>query len=89
MFGPRKVDCPAGAWTTIISTSFAQLPKSWSVRFEGDVAGEYEEKKSSWLFPGTPRRGPLAPELTFERGYLNTFFRVMVRPERDVVAIID
>lgn len=89
LFGPKRISCPAGAWTTILATSFAQIPKSWVVRFEGEAAGECEVKKSAWIFPGTPVRGPLAPMMTFERGYWNTFFRVRVFPTKDLTAVVE
>lgn len=89
LFGPKRISCPAGVWTTIVATSFAQMPKSWTVKFEGAVAGEYEEKKSSWIFPGTPVRKPLAPKITLERGYWNTFYSVRVCPGAEVVAVVD
>lgn len=89
LFGPTRVSCPAGVWTTIISTWFAQLPKGWSVRIEGEASGECEVKKSAWIFPGSPVRGPLTAQMTFERGYWNTFYSVRLRPTADVVAVID
>ncbi len=89
LFGPKRITCPAGVWTPILATSFAQMPKSWSVHFEGAVSGEYEEKKSSWIFPGTPVRKPLAPKIRLDRGYWNTFYSVRVHPASDVVAVID
>ncbi len=87
--GPTTVRCPAGRWTTIIATSFAQIPKSWDVHFDGEAYGEFEEKKSSWIFPGAPRRGRLTARMTFDRGYWNTFYSVRVRPDADVVATIE
>ena len=39
LFGSKKIVCPAGRWTSIISTSFAQIPVQFDVRFEGEVAG--------------------------------------------------
>ncbi|MEO8800998.1 MAG: hypothetical protein ABI551_24110 [Polyangiaceae bacterium] len=90
VFGPKRIDCPAAVWTTIVATSFAQFPKSWTVRFEGDVDGECELKKSSWIFPGAPVVGALAARMTFERGYWNTFFSVRVRPRTQaIVAIVE
>lgn len=90
LFGPTRIDCPAGVWTTIVATSFAQIPKSWTVCFEGEVEGDCEVKRSAWIFPGTPVVGPLTPRMTFERGYWNTFFRVCVRPRTSAVtAVVD
>lgn len=89
LFGPKRITCPGGRWTVVLATSFAQIPKSWSVRFEGNASGDYEEKKSAWIFPGRPVRGALAPAMTFHRGYWNTFYTVRVCPAADVVAVID
>ncbi|HEX8920776.1 MAG TPA: hypothetical protein VF766_04830 [Pyrinomonadaceae bacterium] len=92
MFGRKKtIICPAGEWTTIIRSRFAQMPAVWDIHFhseDGDVAGEYEETKSSWVFPGTPVSGQLQEHLTFERGYWNTFYWVRVRPRTPVTAEI-
>lgn len=88
-FGPKNVTCPAGQWTTIISNAFVQFPATFTVHFEGEVAGELEETKSSWIFPGSPRRGQLTARMTFRRGYWNTFYRVRVHPTTNVVAVID
>jgi hypothetical protein len=93
MFGKKKtVICPAGEWTTIIGSRFAQMPAVWDVhlRAEGSeaVAGEFEETKSRWIFPGQPVAGQLQERLTFERGYWNTFYSVRIRPRTHLVAEI-
>lgn len=91
MFGPKIISCPAGAWTTIIETVFAQMPATWDVhlRAEGDeAAGEFEEKKSTWIFPGQPVSGHLREHLTFKRGYWNTFYSVRIRPRAPLTAEI-
>lgn len=76
----------------MIRTPFAQMPATWTLRLTADrgaVAGEFEETRSSWVFPGTPRTGPLQPEMVFERGYWNTFYTVRFRPVETVIATID
>ena len=91
MFGKKTIMCPAGQWTTIIQSRFAQMPATWDVQLRsegGDVAGEFEEKKSSWIFPGQPVSGQLQESLTFERGYWNTFYSVRIRPQTAVTAQI-
>ena len=92
IFGPRLKECPASVWTTLIRTRFAQIPKQWTVTFRagdgGEVSGEFSENKSSWIFPGTPRSGKLKAELTFRRGYWNTFYTVSIKPDRQVIAEI-
>jgi hypothetical protein len=89
LFGPKRISCPAGQWTTVLKTSFAQIPKSWRIRFEGEPRGEYEEKKTAWIFPTTPVRGTISPVMDFHRGYWNTFYSVRVFPAGDVVAVVD
>jgi hypothetical protein len=54
----------------------------------GEVAGEFEESKTTWVFPGTPRTGPLQPEMVFERGYWNTFYTLRFRPVDTVTVTI-
>lgn len=91
MFGKKELICPAGQWTTIIRTSFAQMPAVWEVHLHpegGEVAGEFEEIKSRWVFRGQPTGGQLCEHLTFERGYWNTFYTVRIRPRSPVRAEI-
>lgn len=93
LFGPTKIICPGGVWTTIISNAFVQLPKGFAVRIVttggGTVEGLYEEKKSRWIFPGKPIQGPLAAAMAFERGYFNTFYSVKVCPTTDCIVDVD
>lgn len=93
LFGSKLVRCPRGVWTTIISTSFAQLPTVFEVRMKrhdgSAVSGLYERKGSRWLFAGHAQTGPLAERMAFERGLWNTFFSVRVRPDADSIAEID
>ncbi|MCL4859564.1 MAG: hypothetical protein KJZ93_09165 [Caldilineaceae bacterium] len=89
MFGMKTVVCPAGQWTTLIRSRFAQLPKVWRVHLrseDGEVAGEFAETKSIWIFPGHPVHGKLCDRLTFVRGYWNTFYTVRIRPRATVMA---
>lgn len=92
LFGPKHVRCPAGVWTVLVDDVFVQLPRLFELRFEVadglPVEGELEEKKSAWIFPGAPAVRPLVPVVQLERGYFNTFYRVRVRPVRDVVAVV-
>jgi hypothetical protein len=67
------------------------MPAVWDVHLHsegGEVAGEFEEKKSQWIFPGRPVVGQLRERLTFERGYWNTFYAVRIRPRTPVTAEI-
>lgn len=92
LFGPKRMRCPARVWTTIIDDQFVQMPRGYTLRFEASGAtlvGTLEEKKSTWIFPGAPRAVPLTPEMTLDRGYFNTFYRVRVRPEHDVDVVIE
>ena len=93
MFGPKRIACPAGQWTTIIRTSFAQMPKAWSVTLtsiEGaPVRGDFVESKSAWIFPGSSLPGTIDGVHTFERGYWNTFYSVRVNPAADATAEVE
>lgn len=84
----REVRCPAGVWTTILSSNFSSIPASWVVHFAPEAAGEVEVKKSSWIFPNPPQVRPLEGRMVFDRGFWNTFFKVSVRPAADVTAEI-
>ncbi|HKQ53788.1 MAG TPA: hypothetical protein VJT74_15540 [Pyrinomonadaceae bacterium] len=92
MFGKKAITCRAGEWTTVIRSRFAQMPAVWEVNLQalngGEVAGEFEETKSRWIFRGRPTGGRLRERLTFERGYWNTFYTVRIRPRSLVRAEI-
>lgn len=91
MFGKKSITCPAGQWTTIIRSRFAQMPAVWDVHLSaegGEVSGEYVETKSKWIFRGQPVTGQLRERLTFERGYWNTCYSVQIRPRTEVTAEI-
>jgi hypothetical protein len=93
LFGTKRIHCPAGQWTTIIHTSFAQLPFTWTIRIQTEsgapIGGDYTERKSQWIFPQSPRIGVLQEQLQFTRGYWNTFYRVQINPATDVTVAID
>lgn len=88
----RTVKCPAGQWTAIFNHAFVQLPNAWTVTFTatdgGAIAGEVEEKRSSWIFPNPPTTLTLESMMVFKRGWWNTFYSVRVKPTRDVIAQI-
>ena len=93
MFGKQKsLICNGGEWTTVIDTRFAQLPMSWSIRVQADAAdalGEYEETKSAWVFAGKPTLAALQAEMSFHRGYWNPFYKVRVRPLRNITISVE
>jgi len=93
MFGRQNtITCPAGQWTTVIQTSFAQIPVAWTLRFQGEgdaIIGEYEETKSAWVFPGTPSTGPIQAQMRFARGYWNTFYKVRIRPVDSITVALE
>lgn len=93
MFGPKRIACPAGQWTTIIHTSFAQMPKAWSVKLisagGAPVQGAFVESKSAWVLPTSPQQGTIDGVHTFERGYWNTFYSVRVNPAADATAEVE
>ena len=88
----RSIQCPAGQWTVIFDHAFVQLPWAWTITFSaadgGSVSGEVRVKRSAWIFPNPPTLLPLEAVMTFERGWWNTFYKVDVKPTRDLVAKI-
>ncbi len=88
MFETHKtLTCNACEWTTIIHTRFAQLPMSWTMHAAAEATqllGEFEQVKSSWMFPGKPLLGPLQNGMVFNRGYWNTFYKVRIRSSKTV-----
>jgi len=92
IFGPKRVSCPAGAWTDILSTMFVGLPASWEVTFASadgkPVDGEYIQKRTAWIFRKAPEQGRIQQTMLFTRYYINTFYKVTVRPSTDLVATV-
>jgi hypothetical protein len=90
IFGARRVNCPAGRWTTIISNFGSGMPKTFRVALTPDegeeVFGEYEERKYTWIFPCKTSRGQLKPMMRFDREWINAIYKVRIRPDRNVIA---
>ena len=93
LFGPKRYECPAGRWTVIISSAFVQLPVDFEVRVStrdgAPVGGWFSEKKSRWVIPGKPVEGKLLPQMSFQRGWWNTFHSVQVLPSVDCVVEVE
>ncbi len=90
--GRRELLCPGGVWTTLVDDAFVQMPREYRLTIAsqgGPIDGTLEEKKSRWIFPGSPVAMPLAPSMVVYRGWWSTFFRVRIRPTHDVTVIID
>lgn len=88
----RTIHCPAEQWTTLFNHAFVQFPQSWRVAFRAadgaPVTGEVRVTRTSWIFPNPPELLPLAATMQFERGWWNTFYRVEIKPSRDLTAAI-
>lgn len=85
-----SVECPAGKWTTIISSFSIGASRKYTVAFipesDEDVSGRYEEKRYKYILPGKPSSGRLVSLMEFRRDRSDTFYRVRVRPEADIRA---
>ncbi len=91
LVGKKKVLCPAGKWTTLISNFGTGMPKTFAVSFTSDhgyIGGEFVEHKYLWIFPKTPVKGQLQPLMEFHREWINGIYSVKVKPETDTVAEI-
>ena len=90
LFGKKRIECPAGRWTTIISNLATGMPRSFTVAFTPrtgyEVSGSFEERKYLWIFPTRPRTGPLVPVMRFDRDWINGIYKVSVRPDTDLTA---
>jgi len=90
LFGKRKVTCPACRWTTLISNFGTGMPKTFTIAFiskyDGDISGEFIEKKYFWIFPGKPIRGKIVPLMEFHRDWINGIYTVKVKPDSDLIA---
>lgn len=89
----RSVECPAGKWTTIISNFSIGASRKYTVAFvpeaDEDVSGRYEERRYRLILPGKPSSGRLVPLMEFCRNRADTFYRVRVRPEDDIRALLE
>lgn len=85
--------CPAGQWTTLISNFGTGYPQTFVARFTapdgGPVTGRFREEKFLWIFPDKVREGDLAPEMRFDRDWINAIYRLKVRPETDLDAHVE
>lgn len=92
LFGPRKIRCPAGKWTKIISNFGSGYPRDFHVTFTtddgGPVAGRFIEKRCFWIFPQSPAEGPLTSPAVFHRNWINAIYSVSVRPRTDCWASV-
>lgn len=90
LFRKRKVSCPAGKWTTLISNFGTGMAKTFSIAFytesRGEISGEFIERKYTWIFPQKPVRGSLAPLMEFHRNWINGIYSVKVKPDIDLMA---
>ncbi len=90
LFGKREVACPAGKWTTMISNFGTGMPKTFTIAFHtesnGEISGEFLEKKYTWIFPRRPARGALVPLMEFHREWINGIYSVKVKPDMDLTA---
>jgi hypothetical protein len=90
VFGKKRVECPAGRWTTIISNFGTGMQKTFTIAFlsesHDDVSGEWEERKYMWIFPQSPTRGPIVPLMKFNRDWINAIYKVRVKPDFDIYA---
>jgi len=61
LFGAKRVRCPAGVWTKIISNFGRGYPREFRVSFSADdnqdVTGVFKEKRSLWILPQEPVEG--------------------------------
>lgn len=93
MFGPRRIRCPAGEWTRIISSFASGYPRTFRVQLATDagapVQGDYVEKRAFWIVPQAAAHGSLAPAMQFHRRWINAIYSVTVRPTADSVAVVE
>lgn len=88
----KRVPCRAGELTQILFHFGRAYAQDLRVRIVADdggpVAGEFREIRHFWIFPETPVVGPLEPEMTFHRRWIDGIYRIAITPDRDCVAHI-
>ena len=92
LFKPRRVECPKGEWTTLISNFGTGIPASWMMAFKSKnaeaVAGTYIEKRHLWIFPQQAVEGQLTTKMEFQRHWINAVYSLKVCPTSDMVVEI-
>lgn len=90
LFGKKRIECPKGQWTILISNFGSGLPADWTIRFTakdgGKIEGSYTEKRCWWIFPQTPVTGKLTGRMRFHRYWINAIYSLQVCPDSDVIA---
>jgi hypothetical protein len=85
----KKVVCPAGERTTIISTMFRNYPEIFVLHIVWEHALDGKWIVSTW-FPFTDNKAiPLHHTMSFEKSRFDIFYRVDVLPEHDVVVELE
>jgi hypothetical protein len=88
----KPIHCKAGEWTKLVSNFGSGYARTFEVHLTaangGPIEGEFEERRAWWIFPQSPQRGPLAPEMQFHRKWINAIYSIRIKPSRDVTAIV-
>ncbi len=85
----RVVEVAAGERRQILRRFSNSVAMAYRFRAEpvddgGRVSGLVEVRGSNWIFPKPPTTQPLEEDNTVDKGAWDTFFSVVVIPDRDV-----
>lgn len=85
----KKIICPAGQPTTIISNFGRGYPQTFTIEIQSaeglPVTGKFIEKHYLWIFPENPVTGKLSEKMYFHRRWIDGIYSVAIIPDVDVV----
>ncbi len=88
----RTVVCKKNKVTKIIDNFGRGYPQTFEVTIisehDEEISGSYFEKRYLWIFPETPIKGKLQPQMQFHRKWINGIYSVAIKPDCDVVVTI-
>jgi hypothetical protein len=84
------VECPAGEWTPIVKNFGTAMPRQIAVEIEGEdgVAGRWREVRQRRIFRDVSVAGELNTSLAFHRRWIDWRYRIEIRPDADVTAVV-
>ncbi len=88
----RTVICKKNKVAKIIDNFGRGYPQTFEITISSEkgeeISGKYIEKRYLWIFPETPIKGELKPQMQFHRKWINGIYSVTIKPDCDVIVTI-